>query len=567
MVAFVGLLAASVASRKVLQSQVDHFGRPFMTKESKNFKEVIIDASRQENLFNPEVQVQNLEKLGQSIKKNQGKKWREIFKSAGSDIIQCNPDHEDFFKFAAMTVARLTGEEQHAVVEDSFCFKKLIFTFKKQSDDTIETDIKISGPKRKPFCGETYLVSTGAHFHLFEITHTGTHRTTFTKLTNEDFTYIKERGVTFMRFCDSLKDMLPDILMTVQMFLGGLGDNPNIPFFGSHVPQEMQEANVKFIKDATGFQWKKRKPVDINLDHSMIQSGDFLSITRFDGLDNIIHYGAGSHSGHSTMALWDRTGDKPELYVVESQDAWYWPTHGLQRTKFDTWMQQARNADFNVVLLPLRKEMAQNFDEDKAWAWFKKTAGLPYGYRNFLFGWIDTKDQNYPPILDIEFIFIVFRLLEQVSHGATDRLMKEALNWRLGTKGLKLWEIEEEANKQGKTLNDLMAIVETEGHEYSDGFSYVCSSYVMSFYTRSGMIPYEINATELSPKDIYNLDVFDKNWKKPDICQETDPSLPYCQLSGQWLMELPGYSTVKPYAHMDEKCPTLCPEYFRPDGC
>jgi len=46
---------------------------------------------------------------------------------------------------------------------------------------------------------------------------------------------------------------------------------------------------------------------------------------RLDGLDPMIMYGTGSRSGHSVMALrFDN-----ELYIVESQDAWYWPTHRI----------------------------------------------------------------------------------------------------------------------------------------------------------------------------------------------------------------------------------------------
>lgn len=46
---------------------------------------------------------------------------------------------------------------------------------------------------------------------------------------------------------------------------------------------------------------------------------------RLDGLDPIIMYGSGSHAGHSTMAL----RFDGELYIVESQAAWYWPTVNL----------------------------------------------------------------------------------------------------------------------------------------------------------------------------------------------------------------------------------------------
>ena len=43
--------------------------------------------------------------------------------------------------------------------------------------------------------------------------------------------------------------------------------------------------------------------------------------------------------------------------------------------------------------------------------------------------------------------------------------------------------------------------------------------------------------------------------------------LPYCQLLGDYLMEFPGYSTVDLYAHMNENCPSLPPNYERPDFC
>jgi len=308
--------------------------------------------------------------------------------------------------------------------------------------------------------------------------------------------------------------------------------------------------------------------VFIDLDPKYIQSGDFVAITRFDGLDNIIHWGAGSHAGHSTMALWDRSGLQPELYIVESQDAWYWPTHGLQRTKWAEWKKRARDADFNVAHLPLRKEFASKFNEDAAWAWFRETQGMPYGYHNFLFGWIDTIDKNFPTILDINFAYLIFHIMEQMYPAGIDRLVKEALNMRVGTQGLDLWNVELAAAKQNKTINDLFAMVEVEGIKYSDGYSYVCSSYVMSYYTKSGMLGNLVAyATEFTPRDVYNMDIFDKNYTRPQECVKADPELPYCQIMGAWKMDLPDYSTVTPYNHMGETCPSQAPDYFRPDGC
>lgn len=60
------------------------------------------------------------------------------------------------------------------------------------------------------------------------------------------------------------------------------------------------------------------------IDEDLIQSGDALVVTRMDGLDQMISWGVGSHIGHAAIAM----RDKGELYVVEIQNTWYWPTHG-----------------------------------------------------------------------------------------------------------------------------------------------------------------------------------------------------------------------------------------------
>jgi len=75
-------------------------------------------------------------------------------------------------------------------------------------------------------------------------------------------------------------------------------------------------------------------------------------------LDQIIQFGTGSHSGHSVTAVWDHTVN--ELYIVESQDSWYWPLgKGLQRNKYDDWMKAAQDAGFNVVHMPMKKGLVK----------------------------------------------------------------------------------------------------------------------------------------------------------------------------------------------------------------
>lgn len=75
------------------------------------------------------------------------------------------------------------------------------------------------------------------------------------------------------------------------------------------------------------------------------------------------------------------------------------------------------------------------------------------------------------------------------------------------------------------TLEQVMAMPEKDGWIYSgsrprDGLSYVCSSYVVAVLKAAGVFgDLEINATELTPKDLYQLDIYDKNYKRPEICE------------------------------------------------
>mmetsp|Transcript_28594 Transcript_28594/g.27589 ORF Transcript_28594/g.27589 Transcript_28594/m.27589 type:complete len:156 (-) Transcript_28594:33-500(-) len=154
-------------------------------------------------------------------------------------------------------------------------------------------------------------------------------------------------------------------------------------------------------------------------------------------------YGTGSYSGHTTMAL----RFDGELYVVESQDGWYWPIHGIQRNKFSDWIEMARNADFHVSHLPLKPEMRAKFDEKAAIDFFFQTEGLPYGYHNFLFGWLDTPHDNYPPILPPDLVPIIFSLLEGVIPETIDIFYTQGLNKRLETEGLDVSHVAAEASK------------------------------------------------------------------------------------------------------------------------
>ena len=114
----------------------------------------------------------------------------------------------------------------------------------------------------------------------------------------------------------------------------------------------------------------------------------------------------------------------------------------------------------------------------------------------------------------------------------------------------------------------LMAEPELDGWYYSDGYSYVCSCFVIGVYKAAGLFgDMEINAVEFTPKDLYQINFFNTTAALPSQCTAADPELPYCQILGKYKFSLPGYSTVSPYSHMNEHCASLSPDYIRPDGC
>ena len=170
----------------------------------------------------------------------------------------------------------------------------------------------------------------------------------------------------------------------------------------------MVQENLNFLNHTMGLTMEERPIQEIAYDESLINSGDFFSILRLDGIDPIIMLASGSHVGHSVMAL----RMDGVLYIVESQGAWYWPQAGIQKTPYKQWIEWAKNADFNVVHMPLSAEARAKFNESAAIEFYKKMEGLPYGYHNFLFGQFDTPTDNLPPLMPPGIVEIVLSLVE-----------------------------------------------------------------------------------------------------------------------------------------------------------
>jgi hypothetical protein len=489
--------------------------------------------------------------------------------NASAGIEECvESQSPNFFKFAPTFVGYVRPD--NAILSYTApCFSQNTIVASIVNTNTIELIQTVDKPGDYE-CEDAYMFATLTNVHLSSVFVHGIHKITFTNLSPLQYEEIVENGMGVFRFCDKLKNLLPDLVMTAALFLGGFGTNPNTPIFGSKPPEYMQELNVDFILQSTGYQYEKRpSPVYVDIDQSLINSGDFFAVTRFDGLDQIIEYGAGSHSGHSVVGL---RADNGTLFICESQAGWYWPRSGIQCNEWSQWTIWAQNADFHVTWLPLKPEYSAAFNQTAAWETVDSLLGYPYGYHNFIFGWVDTATTSLPPLLSPNVVAPIFSFLEYWSPSAAAEILTLALNMRLEkyfgieTNNLTytLPQIGDILYELNMTFPELYETVELDEWVYPDGPSLVCSSFVVAVWKGAGLFgDMQIQATEFTPKDVYQMTFIDPSPPLPEACTEADPTNPFCQLMGKWRMQFPGVSSVDPYNNMNQVCESVPPLYAR----
>lgn len=243
------------------------------------------------------------------------------------------------------------------------CFELITMEMNyKEHDTSVELIVKTEKP-RNHTCSDFFVFGNTETMHVEDFFFRGTHKLTF-KLPDQEVAKedMERIGFETFLFCESFRDETLSLIQTLKGFIGGLGLHGKIPLYQPTVPQYMVEANLEFLKWSSHMTFEKRPVNKVEIDEDLIQSGDYIAIMRLDGLDPMIMYGTGSHSGHSVMAL----RFDGELYIVESQDAWYWPVHRIQRNKFSEWIKYAERANFHVALMPLSDEKRAQFNETAA---------------------------------------------------------------------------------------------------------------------------------------------------------------------------------------------------------
>ncbi|KAH7447582.1 hypothetical protein KP509_01G112600 [Ceratopteris richardii] len=387
------------------------------------------------------------------------------------------------------------------------------------------------------------------------------HTLGISKWEDGELEYVKKKGISVFLMPSGMLGTVQALWDVLPLFSNtGWGESSNIAFLEKHM-------GAKLIK-RTG-------PSASNFSTDDIQSGDFLALSkirgRWGGFETLEKWVTGAYAGHTAVCLRDEDN---KLWVSESGHENEQGEEIIAVLPWEEWwnLQVTDEAHAHVALLPLHPDVRAKFNNSAALEHARNMDGKPYGYHNMIFSWIDTETDNFPPPIDAHLVMSVMTIWNRIQPDYAANMWNEALNKRLGTEGLDLPSILIESDQRQISFETLLAMPENDDWVYSDGKSTSCVAFILSMYKAAGLfgpIADSIQVTEFTIKDAYMLNFFENETSRlPLWCNiENATPLPYCQLLGDYVMELPGYNSMAPYARMNERCPTMPPDYERPAHC
>jgi len=474
------------------------------------------------------------------------------------------PSTYPYFNFIPQLRASVIPDSGTPVTWSASCFSQNTGIATTLPDGSIKLTITASGTPSTEGCYDNYWAFTLTGLEIFHVELAGDKSISWTlpaDISDSEKWDLATKGIRIHEQTTDEATSAANLLKTLEIF---------VPELTKGVDPISARNNVQFMNDYPQFHMRRRDanktsppaPEDVH-------SGDFFGVIRLDGLDPMLAWGMGSSTGHTTVALWM----DGELYICESTvtDS-YWPTNGIQRTLYATWMQQAKDAGYNVVWAPLSLESRSKFNVTAAIDFFYENEGLDYGYNTLLWGWIDTIKNNYPCIptdyssvcLQWELVETLFAIIDRHLPSLSDKIWNQAWNHRIGTTGLDTADIYKTAFDQGITNSAVIPTIPeqdswlyqtTRNGEPAVGRSMVCCVYVCSTWKAGGLFgdfADDVNCGELTNVDVYSLTVLARTNQ---------------QIMGDYTLELNRYNTKTPYAHMAETCESLPPQYNQDPKC
>ncbi|KAH7832315.1 putative Zinc finger, MYND-type [Monocercomonoides exilis] len=311
-----------------------------------------------------------------------------------------------------------------------------------------------------------------------------------------------------------------------------------------------------------------------------IKSGDLLAcnILSATNVMGTVFYGA--RVSHIAACLRDKYG---KLYVVEHTSSTFFnvPTppwgNGFRKTPFKEWVSIYAAHNYSVAWLPLAPGLSKKFNSEAAWEWFEENV-QPFGMTRLFTLPVDNGgEKNLPHFLSEHSLTLVAALAERIKPAAIQEVLWEPISMRLYQVYRQepcsgVLECLGRLSDLNLTLMEALAIPEDEKWKYKNGESYFCSTFVMKLLRAGGLFQsIKFNATELTPKDICSLKIFDTHPKTrlPAVCHKTlNVSRPYCQIMGGYVLEVQDFNTIEPHNNMFSSCSARDPDWHVwPDGC
>jgi hypothetical protein len=192
---------------------------------------------------------------------------------------------------------------------------------------------------------------------------------------------------------------------------------------------------------------------------------------------------------------------------------------------------------------------------------------------------------NLPMPVSAAVITPLMNMLDPILGNATAgvsvySMLTWGLNKRMGTNCSTLACIIDAtvANKAaGRKLQSFVeaaAMVDDDSWKFGANYSMVCSEFAAHGWKVGLADAYpvwnNISSNEQTPKDNYQLNMYDPSRFNDSNCPggvHTTPAGTYCQLMGEYILELNAYNTVPVYAGVNNACPAQWPTYVRcPEG-
>jgi hypothetical protein len=506
----------------------------------------------------------------------------EAFKSTDS---QWCPN-KSYFELLPVSVANVTTAAPSATWQGDGCFTSMTATLQMNSTGG---QVTLSGSGATGlFCSDTYVISTAYHVAIVDVSAlspTASGGFSAWAPNTQEAQDAQLNGLRVHLLPCGLLGSVTSLLKTIQLYQDG--DNTTALFDNNYA--FLTERNV-WPASAAVF----NRTVPAAAIKASVRSGDYLAVTRFDGLDPMIMFGTGGRTGHSAVAVWDG----PELYVMESTDAnpfgkVFWPPpYGIIKHEFSVWISLAQQANYHMALLPLAKQYADAFNEKAFWTWFYGVQGMPYGYHSMLFSFLDTFNptQNLPLPLDSNFFSAALNTAEMFLKNTTAgvsifSMFTWGLNKRLGASCNTLsciidMTVQNQAAKQPvASLMEAIAIVDQDKWIFGTNYSMVCSEFAAHAW-KAGLqtsfpVWQSIQANEQTPRDNYQMGMFDPvgrfdSTSCPGGLTQGDQNGvgTYCQMMGEWQLLLNAYNSFPLYAGQNSQCACQWPQYVRgPAGC